>query len=512
MDDFILGVLSVLIISLLSDILNCILLRTKSADRRFTITGLVTAFLLNELSHLRSLYRRLSNTFSSAPPNSALLGALSHATIIQQARIFTISVIILAMLLFSADVLVVVFTQPSVLRSHHGQYTLESIIPVSVDESLGRDVYAAMQTRPCVTPVMTDGLQRRNYNIIYCALITRGTDDQLDQPEKVSNSSIVRIESWMHQAGADHNITFLGGFINVRARAQILMAKEDGGARRLVFAVNNQSLSNTTSYLQSLTVHTAKRKVCSQQSASTPRWCRDKSYQRTEPFLIRSRVSEIQLWTKDRSDGLPFINVTGITSSFLLPLSDPAEIMYSALYPLVANAALTERSSVDHPTFVRVVNNSDYQDSASGLLEEDKRDIGVALLALLCALLAIIAVLLHIKLRPVSLGLIAVSDIVHIDKDGVRLAHSSCSSDPIQSLDNILQSCDSTEFNAALAVPPQNIPVQGQSQWIRARRPGASRDQTDSYQPDVGARPQRTGSETSVGDDNNHWESDWHPR
>lgn len=507
MDDFILGVLSVLIISLLSDILNSILLRTKSGDRRFTITGLATAFLLNELSHLRSLYSRLSNIFKRAPPNSAVLTALSHSTLVQQARIFTTSVIILAISLFSADVLVVVFTQPSVLRSHFGQYTLESLIPVSVDETLGTHVYAAMRTRPCVTPVMTDGLQRRNYNIVYCALITNGTDDNVYQADKVSNSSIIRIDSWVHEAGADHNVTFVGGFISIRARAQILMAKEDGGARRLVFAVNNDTQSNAPIiYLQSLTIYTAKRIACSKKAASTPEWCHQNSYVHTKPFQVRPRVSEIQLWTRDRSDGVPVINVTGVSSSFVLPLADPAETMFSALYPLVANAVVTERKSVDHPTFVRVVNNSDYQSSASGLLEEDKHDMGVALLALLCVILAAICALLHLKLRPVSLGLIAVSDVVHVNNNGVRLAQSTCSSDPLQSLDGFLQSCESTEFEAAMSMSPPGRPHR---MW--ARFLGASRGQSESHQHDVGARPQRT-SETRAEDNDKHWESDWHTR
>lgn len=509
MDDFILGVLSVLTISLLSDILNCILLRTKSTDRRFTITGLVSAFLLNELSHLRSLHRRLSNTFTRAPPHSAAAAALSHSALVRQARIFSLFVVLLAIFLFSADVLVVVFTQPSVVLSRQDQYTIESIIPVSVDESLRVKVYQALQTRPCVTPVIMDGIQRRRYNIVYCALITNATDETLSQSDKILNTSVVRIESWVHEAGADHNVIFAGGFINIRARAQILMAKEEGGARRLVFAVDNDRSSNSAIlYLHRLTIYNAKRTFCSQLHDATPNWCHDNSNIHTKPFLVQPRVSELTFWTKDRSGNLTIVNATGVASSFALPFPASPDIMFSALHPLVVNAVLTERRSVDHSTLVRVVNNSDYQDGAPGLLEEDKRDIGVALLTLMCFIFGTVSILLHFKLRPVSLGLIAVSDVVHVDKNGVRLANSSCLSDPTLSFDGILPSCDSAEIDAGLAPQPrQNISTSGQhwSSWRWLPKLG---ERIVPQQLEAGAGPQ-TCNQTPSGDDVDPWERDW---
>lgn len=477
LDDFILGVLSVIIISLLSDILYCILLRTTSNDHRITLTGLVSAFLLTELSHLRSFYHHFKLTSSRAPPNSAAAAAMAQSALLRHARTFSISVIFLGFLLFATDVLVVVFTQPSIVRSLHSQYTLESHIPVSTDPDLGKAIYTTLLNRPCITPVMPDALQRRNYNIVYCALLMNGTEESVDQADRITNSSIIRIDSWLHEGGADHNISFAGGFINIKVRAQILMAKEDGGARRLIFVVDNDKKSNASiHYLHDLTMYTAKRLVCSSSSDSSPQWCSNEAQHVVKPIQVDFPVAEVQLWSMGPSENNTKFNMSGVRSTFFADFSSPAETMYASMYPLVASAAIVERKSVGHSTFTRVANNSDYQDGAVGLLEEDQRQIGVALLGLLCAILAIVSVTLRLKLRPVSLGLVAISDIIHVDKNGVRLASTSSMSEPMRSEDGILNS-EPTSMDASNShVSNFRSTYEGPNSGRQWEAPGASQD------------------------------------
>lgn len=128
-----------------------------------------------------------------------------------------------------ADVLFVVVTQTFALCSHFGQDTLESLILVSVDKNLSINAYFAIHTHPDVAIAMTDVLQRRDYNTVPCTFILIGTSCDLYHAKKVSSSSIVRTTLWAHTTGADHSVTFINSFIDVRVHVQIFMAREDGG-------------------------------------------------------------------------------------------------------------------------------------------------------------------------------------------------------------------------------------------------------------------------------------------
>lgn len=47
------------------------------------------------------------------------------------------------------------------------------------------------------------------------------TDGDPYPADKASNTSIVCIDSWAHEAGADLTVAFLGSLINMRARAEM---------------------------------------------------------------------------------------------------------------------------------------------------------------------------------------------------------------------------------------------------------------------------------------------------
>lgn len=91
----------------------------------------------------------------------------------------------------------VVFTQLFALCSHYGQYTLKSLIPVSVNKTLGTNAYPAMNTHPGATFVLTDASHRRAYIIVPCTFGTIDTGGDLFQAHKVFSSFIMSIDSWV---------------------------------------------------------------------------------------------------------------------------------------------------------------------------------------------------------------------------------------------------------------------------------------------------------------------------
>lgn len=80
-----------------------------------------------------------------------------------------------------------------------------------------------MRTHPKLIFFMTEDLQRRIYNTVFCTFILMDIDGDRSPMYKVFNSSIISIDSWAQETDAGHIVTLIGDFINIRARAQISM-------------------------------------------------------------------------------------------------------------------------------------------------------------------------------------------------------------------------------------------------------------------------------------------------
>lgn len=219
-------------------------------------------FFLEELSFRCSLYSRLSNPLKRALPNSARLSALLHSALVQQADIFTNYVLNISRLVVSYRHIDCCFDATVVFRVHYEQQVFEFQNQVSVYKSLPTKAGAAMYAHLDASPVMADGSQRCSLNTVSNTLISNDTDGELYQADKAASSSMICNDLRVSEAGADHNLTLIGGFKSVRA--QTLTANVDGGARKFGFTVNNDTNFNSSvACIQSLAIRTATRIDCS---------------------------------------------------------------------------------------------------------------------------------------------------------------------------------------------------------------------------------------------------------
>lgn len=399
-DDFILGVLSVMLIAVLSETVQIILLR--STNRKISASRIVHAFLITEAAHFRNVF---SHVWRRQPTTRSQIARNGICT--------SLVVLLLAATIFAADVVIVVLTQPTIKTSAEQQYTLRPVQPSAVEPSLSANVYSSLVRRTCITPVMQEAHQRRRFVLVTCMKVEEQLDD-LSESEFASDD--VSISSWLHIAGSDHNISFGGGrWIYIKMRAQVIMDMAAGGARHLLFHINDTDSFIQTRYLQSLVVHFAKKWTC--QSEIADGWCATASSS-TEPTSWNTVSAEIQLWSPRNNRSK--LNVTGVESMFKgLAFPAPAQAIRAGMYPLVTSGAVMEMVTVNHSVFTRVVNDSDYRDGADGLIEEEGRPVGVALLGFLFLLFALIMMGLRFWLRPVPLGVFAVRDVVPADEQHV---------------------------------------------------------------------------------------------
>lgn len=396
-DDFVLGALSVLIIALITEITQTLLLRTT--NRRMSLNRVLHAVLISEITHFRNLSRHFVR--SRRVPNSVL--ARSSSCI-------SLAVIVIAALLFAADVIIVVLTQPIITRSKGEQFTLEAVHPVTTDTATSAKIYHAVAHRPCITPVMPDAPQSRNFVIVACISIT----EQTTEPS-VSVLPNITIASWFHPGGADHTITTPKYVFKIRARAQIIMDIPDGGSRRLIFHVNDTSDYIAARYLHVLTMHAALKWAC-QSNESIVEWCVNivNSESLHSPSW-QTTVKEISYWNGRNNNTL--FNIAGVESFFPIDFPNAAVALRIALHPLVSSGAIFEKISVDHATFTRVINDSDYTSEIEGLIQEEGRPAGIIVLVIIVSCLFLLLMVLRAWLKPVSLGMLAINGVQHVEDD-----------------------------------------------------------------------------------------------
>lgn len=397
-DDFILGALSVITIALITEITQTILLRTT--NRRVSLNRILQAVLISETTHLRNLSRNLVRS-----------RRISNSVLARSSYCISFAVLVFAVVLFAADVVIVVLTQPIITRSKGGQYTLESIHPITTDMTTSAKIYRAISRRPCITPVMPDSPQSRNFVIVACISIT----ERKARPLSSIPPANITIASWFHPGGSDHAITTPLNAFKIRVRAQIIMDVADGGSRRLIFHVNDTSDYIAARYLHILTMNAALNWAC-QSNISILKWCEDTA--NSESFLSpswRTIVKEISYWNGRNNNTL--FNIAGVESFFPVNFPNAEGALRIALHPLVSSGAIVEKTSVNHATFTRVVNDSDYTSEIAGLIQEEGRPAGVTVLILVVSGLSMLLVGLRIWLKPVSLGMLAINNVQNIEDD-----------------------------------------------------------------------------------------------
>lgn len=401
-DDFILGVLSVLLIATLSEISHSIILR--STNKRIPTVRIVSAFLLSELTHLRNVFRyskltlRLLRSGGTQQQERASNFSLDSQQTSSRACTVSLYVLFFAAILFISDVLAVVFTQQAPHFSSDLQYNIRAFHPSSpASEGLSRYVRRLAGDRPCASPfLITNSTQIRNYHLLACILIQFGGTVN---PGPYDQSKDVSIESFYHRGGSDHKIYFGNGFLTVSVRAQIILDKNDGGARRLLFtSLDDKSFSHAR-YIHEVTVANAKDWVCKKEKPPYEEWCNNNS-SAIQAIETEQVNQTIYLW-RGKSDSI-FENATGIKSTFSgINLFNATGAFNSGVRSLISSSYARE---VTGEGDYERVNDDEPEKDVPKLLGENRRITGVLLLTIVFAGLVVILLVLRHRLRPFSLG------------------------------------------------------------------------------------------------------------
>lgn len=386
-DDFLLGVISVLLIALLSEIAHSFLLRTTS--NRLSAAGLFSAFLVNEATHLRLVVSHLRRHRS--------LSNSSHST-----NPVTISAIVLVFLtlIFTADVVIVVLTQSSSTSSGAMDYNIRGVQPIATSRGLGSYIGRLRTDRKCISPVLTNGTktQSRKYVLNVCVQYERKNWIKVVK-ERVDRGP-VNMTSFFHHGGSDHNISHAGGWMTFSLRVQLLLEGVRSSSRRVLFDVVDDANFSHTRYIHSLVMHYGKVYACGKGRGSL--WC-PTAKPTTQPASWRIVEQNITLW--GTRTGPEIIKARGVKSTFEEGMpSIVAHAMVTASAVLGATSIIVETTG---PGKYQTVPEENREASIPNMLEEQGRVAGVVLMALTALGLFVIMLVLRAWLKPMSLGVLA---------------------------------------------------------------------------------------------------------
>lgn len=382
-EDFILGVISVMIIAVLSEIIQTILMRTRQSQ--VSLTGLHTAFALDELAHFRNVWAFITCRFRTSPRTRRVA---SNSLIIA----------LLGLSLLAAEVFAVFLTQPRRVFTTQYQYNLRGLQPAGTSIEMARHIDRVSTKKRCVTPSMTKSNQSREYSISAC--IKRDSIRKMDKLDDVAK--YVEVGSWFHEAGSDHVVTFGNetqfGQHSIQTRASIMQGTI-GVTKGLLFYNRDTDNMTHASYLQMYMIRSAIEWNCEQGFES--RSCNTMKLE----LKIEGRDPSnetIVLWEQGDEDVTK--EVRGIVTRFIINIRRPYLAIEDALSVFAASAVIEE---VRGKGMYVSMENGQREHGIEKLVSEEGRVAGIFLLIFIFIGLMMILIVLRILLRPVSLAQIA---------------------------------------------------------------------------------------------------------
>lgn len=400
-DEFILGVLSVLLIAVLSEMVYVILLRTSKKRGEISQNRVLSAFLFSEFEHLRIVSRHFnpSQWFRRHRPSSPTIVRQSLPSKRPEfSTALSVTVLVFAVVIFAIDVLVVALTQPKPQQSEMGQYNLRAVQPVFTESGISSYISRMALDRPCVSPFMSNGSQTRRFQVQSCVYFSY----KKDLFTRSSITENVTIESYFHRGGFDHNISFPPAWIAVTTRVDVLLSEEDGGSRHLLFDVLDNGSFKHTRYMHNLVMYYAKEKLCRGDTVYEE-FCANASAE-TDGTVWSSRKKKVHLWEDKYED------VIGVVSEFRnVNMPAPYWNLRSGSKVFLPGAAIFEISGESR--YVPFGKDMEEGEEAgiANLLVEQKRVAGVVVLLVLFSVMALLLVFLRLWLQPVSLERLALS-------------------------------------------------------------------------------------------------------
>lgn len=404
-EDLVLGVISVMLIALLSEIVQTIFMRTRRTARvdQVSQAGLNAAFMIDEASHFRNVWgliRRDDETRGNSRRRKVAINSLV--------------IVLIAVLLLAAEVLAVYLTQPFRVYTTKYQYNLRGLQPAGTSRETAIEVDLLISKKRCITPSMMNSNQSREYTLNACVM--RAYETQLDGQDDFA--TFVEVESWYHEAGSDHVVTFGNeerkGRHNIFMRANILQG-QSGVSKGVLFELKDGKEKENAKYLQMYMIYTAMQWNCEQEWED--RSCMDIKNEMTidgDPITVKR---EILLWEKKEQT---IKEIEGIKTRLKIRLRQPFMAIQNALHVFTTSAVIEE---VEGPGMYVDMSKNEIEDGVESLVSEEGRIAGVVLLSVIFAALLILLIALRCCLKPVSLARMArdaMEDDMDLEMQGVQ--------------------------------------------------------------------------------------------
>lgn len=423
-DDFILGVMSVLLIAVVSELFQAIVLRSRCGNR-VSRDAMYTALLLDELTH----FRNLTNLFRLSEPNSNANSEIASPSRRYRIPVWTsIIVFFITIVLLAAEVLAVYLTQPLNVFTHAKQYNLRGIMPVGTRFDISRRNLKILGGKKCITPSMMHCNQTRLYTISAC--IERsdssgrdrqsgppiplfgpsmandiGNSDDMSRPSAAATS--FTITSWYHDAGCDHRIQFSNdrssGWYEIKMRATILLGNI--GVRKAIRFHNMDTKDHYGArYIHAFFMERAIEGFCAQVSNDS---CAPSYFAATKMTYLESRPRNITLWSiSDQHSNNDIVrNVSGVITNFIVP---PIVFPFGAVeYAVPVFATSLAIEEVEGSGLYTNMITGEYEQEIPNLAYEEGRVASATLILIIFLALLVLLLVLRTFLKPISIADVA---------------------------------------------------------------------------------------------------------
>lgn len=410
LDEFLLGVLTVLVISLLTDFVQAILLRTSN-DNRVLATNLIYAAMVDEIAHLRNIwkhYTRFHGEYSS------------RRSFARQRTIASIVILGISVLLFSAEVIAILVTQPMVIPSKSDQYNVQGIQPVGAEIGVSKFIRRTALQRICVSPIFQEAKQQRNFLVSTCFI----QNTKEDLPRTFGAADSIAVKSWYHKAGSDHEVIIGTANVSLRIRSQIFTNTGDGNDSPMRIFYENQDNKNQdmSRYLHRRLIYAAMEWSCAKKDSQYT--CQELVDDIQEsPASTENRT--IILW-KGKDDSF-LESVVGAVSTFRTKMISPISSVEIGIRELITSSAIKEVEKVAN---YALIENDEIQFGREGLLSEEGRVAGVMPLCVIVIGVYIVVLIIRCVLKPISLAHLALEKVQDVESavpDGAGVRHERTS-------------------------------------------------------------------------------------
>lgn len=455
-DDFILGIISVLLIAVVSELFHVIVLRSRHGNR-VTRDAMHAALLIDEVTHFRNLsnlFRPTSGTNPAHPPNeTAQTDSLPHRPGIP-VRI-SLTVFFISVLLLAAEVFAVYLTQPMNVYTASNQYNVRGIMPVGIKFEAAKRIMKKTDAKRCVTPSMMYSNQTRLYSLSACiersdskqnqdetspfSTPTEGETNDLFKPDAFATSFI--LSSWYHSAGCDHHVRFSNGrsfaWHAIQLRATLLQSNI--GQTKIIHFDNIDNDNATHARF----IHAYfMTQVLTWSCERTPSDICAEAISQVKMSEVIGRPRNITLWNSSNqsSNADTVQNLVSISTKFdTPPVANPFLAVESALAVFGTSVAIEE---VEGPSKYTDMDTGAVENGIPHLAYEEGRVAGATMLVVIFIVLFVILVILRALLKPVSLSDVA-HNVIHggpvrvivVDANGNELYNH-----PISDIDSITSS------------------------------------------------------------------------